>query len=324
MEIVFFGTAEFGLPAFEQLDKNHEIELAVTQPDRPCGRGMETKFSSIKRKAQAREVPVYQPEDVNSLESLARIDAVGADLFVVVAYGQKMSGKLLGLVGLPVNIHGSLLPKYRGAAPINWAIINGETRTGITTMTMDEGLDSGPILLKRETEIGPDETAGELHDRLAQLAGEAILDTLMKVNRDEITPTPQQGEPSFAPKLFKEDGRIDWTRPSKEVHDLIRGTYPWPGAYSFYDGKRLKLCGSRDLGSLTDDLVDRLPLRKVALDADPGGIIDTGNYGFVVKCGNDTAVQLRNVKPQSKCQMSGLDFVNGYRVQVNEFFTRSP
>ncbi len=324
MEIIFFGTAEFGVPSFKELAENHEIKLTITQPDRPCGRGMEPKCSLIKEEAKKRDLHVYQPEDVNSEESLARIGGVGAEAYVVVAYGQKISGELLDLVEVPVNIHGSLLPKYRGAAPINWAIINGETRTGITTMIMDEGLDSGPILLKRETGIGPDETAGELHDRLADMAGEAILETLTKIERDEISPTPQEGEPSFAPKLSKEDGKVDWTRPSGEVHNLIRGTYPWPGAYSFYDGKRVKLCGSRDLGELTDDLICRLPLREGSRDADPGEIIDTGSYGFVVKCGGDTAVQLRNVKPQSKCQMSGVDFVNGYRVKINEPFTDSP
>lgn len=324
MELIFFGTAEFGLPAFSRLNDEHEVKLAITQPDRPCGRGMETKSSSIKKKALDLDVSVFQPENVNSDRSLAMIKSQKADAFVVVAYGQKISGEVLRLVDLPLNIHGSLLPKYRGAAPINWAVIEGEKKSGVTTMVMDEGLDSGPILLQRETKVGPNETAGELHDKLADIAGDVILETLEKLEREKIEPKPQKGKPSFAPKLSKEDGRVDWAKSSKEVHDLIRGTYPWPGAYSFYDGKRIKLCGSRNLGQLSGKILESIPLGQSALQAEPGEIIDNGSFGLVVKCGGNTAIKLRNVKPPSKCSMSGIDFVNGYRVDVHEILTSSP
>jgi len=324
LELIFIGTADFGLPALEAVASHHNVKLTITQPDSPHGRGMTDYYSPVKNKSLELGIPVYQPNDINSPDSLKRARDLSVDAFVVVAYGQKISGQLLNLVEFPVNIHGSLLPKFRGAAPVNWAILSGAEKTGVTTMIMNEGMDTGPILLQEETEIGPNETAGKLHDRLTEMAGEAILSTLSGLSSGKISPTPQRGDPSYAPKLSKEDGRIDWTQPSNDVHNHIRGMYPWPGAYSFYDGQRVKICRSQNLGRLTQKLFDQLPLGKDVLDVKPGEIIDTRSVGFVVKCGNETAVKLTNVQPPSKCLMSGIDFVNGYQVELNGNFSETP
>ncbi len=321
METIFIGTAGFAVPALRSVADEHQVKLVITQPDRPSGRDMEPSQSPVKKTALELDLPVFQPEDINSEESLVKVSEIDPEAFVLAAYGQIISGKFLDLVDWPVNIHGSLLPKYRGAAPINWAIIRGEEITGVTTILMDEGLDSGPILLKDRTEIGENESAGELHDRLAEMGGDLILDTLTGLKEGTVEPTPQKGNPSFAPKLSRDDGLIDWNQPSQEVHNLIRGTNPWPGAYTYFeDQQKIKINQSRDLGELQEDLLRRLPLREKSKDAEPGRIIDSGSLGLVVKCGEKTAVKLTRVKPSSKCKMSGTDFVNGYHIEVGDKF----
>ncbi len=323
MNLIFIGTAEFGVSSLRAVDGEHEVELVITQPDRPSGRGMKPGHSPIKEGALEIGLPVYQPEDINSSESLERIGEIAPDGFVLAAYGQKISGKLLNLVRWPVNIHGSLLPKYRGAAPINWAVIRGEQETGITTIIMDEGLDSGPVLLKEGTEIGKNETAGQVHDRLRDLAADLILETLAGLEEGTVEPKPQEGEPSFAPKLSKEDGLIDWNRLSARVHDHVRGTYPWPGAYTFFDSERINICRTRDLGELRGHPPDRPSLGEEAKDARPGEVINTGSPGLFVKCARETAVELTEVKPPSRSKMSGTDFVNGYHLELGDRFTSS-
>ena len=323
MNLIFIGSAEFAVPSLRSVAEEHRVELVVTQPDRPSGRGMEPGRTSVKNAALDLGLPTFQPEKVNSKASLEKLRSVDPEGFVVAAYGQKISSELLNLVKWPVNIHGSLLPKYRGAAPINWAIIRGESVTGVTTIIMDEGLDSGPILLKDRTEIGVNETAGEVHDRLASMAGSLILETLDGLKKKGLEPEPQTGEPSFAPKLSKEDGLIDWSQPSNNVHDLIRGTYPWPGAYTFLEGEKLQVCRSRDLGKLDGELAERLPLKDFGEEIPPGEIIDSGSLGLVIKCGGKTAVKLTRVQPQSRCEMSGTDFVNGYHIEIGDRFAES-
>ncbi|MBS3792481.1 methionyl-tRNA formyltransferase [Candidatus Bipolaricaulota bacterium] len=324
MKTIFIGTAGFAVPALNSVAEEHQVELVVTQPDRPSGRDMEPSQSPVKEKALELNLPVFQPEDVNSSESLAKVGEFDPKAFVLAAYGQKISGRFLDIVDWPVNIHGSLLPKYRGAAPINWAIIRGEKITGVTTILMDEGLDSGPILLKERTEIEGNETAGELHDRLAGMGGNLILETLAGLEKGSVEPTPQRGEPTFAPKLSRGDGLIDWNQPSIDVHNHIRGTYPWPGAYTYLDkqNQKIKICQSGNLGKLKEGLLMRLPLREESRRAEPGAIIDSGSLGLVVKCGDDSAVKLTEVKPSSKCEMSGSDFVNGYHIEIGDKFAK--
>ena len=323
MKTIFIGTAGFAVPSLHSVAREQSVELVITQPDRPSGRGMEPSQSPVKKEALELDLPVFQPENVNSNESLKKVDEINPQAFVLAAYGQKISRRFLDLVNWPVNVHSSLLPKYRGAAPINWAIIRGEKVTGVTTIFMDEGLDSGPVLLKEKTEIGENETAGELHDRLAELGGNLILETLTDLEAGTVEPTPQEGEPSFAPKLNREDGLINWSQPSLDVHNHIRGTYPWPGAYTYLEGEqKIKICRSKNLGQLQGKLLERLPLKERSKKADPGEIIDSGSLGLVVKCDDNTAIKLTGVKPSSKCEMSGTDFVNGYHIEIGDKFVK--
>ncbi len=324
MKLLFIGSADFAVPSLESVAEEHDLELVITQPDRASGRGMKASYTPVKKKALDLDIPVFQPEDVNSDESLERIDEIAPEGFVLAAYGQMIKRELLDLVEWPINIHGSLLPKYRGAAPVNWAVIRGEEVSGVTTIVMDEGMDSGPILLKKQTEVGENETAGELHNRLGEMAGELILETLAGLEKGTVEPSEQEGEPSFAPKLSKEDGIVDWERDSRDIHNHIRGMNPWPGAYSYYQGERIGLYRSRDLGPLKGDVLDQLPLGEGSLEADPGEIVDTGSLSLVVKCGDSTAVELTQVQPPSKCVMSGTDLVNGYHIEIGERFGDPP
>lgn len=321
MKLIFIGTAGFATPSLCSVAEEHEIQLVVTQPDRPSGRGMKPSCSPVKEQALELGLSVFQPEDINSEEFLEKIEKIDPRGFVLAAYGQIISRDFLSLVEWPINIHGSLLPKYRGAAPINWAVIRGEKVTGVTTIIMDEGLDSGPILLKEQTEIGKNETAGELHDRVAGMAGDLVLRTLAGLEEGAGEPKAQKGEPTYAPKLTKEDGLVNWSKPSTDVHNLIRGTSPWPGAYTFLDGQKVKVHRSRDLGELRGELLDKLPLREGGKDREPGEIIDSGQLGLIVKCGRNTAVKLTRVQPPSKSEMSGTDFVNGYHLKTGDCFT---
>lgn len=323
MKLLFIGSADFAVPALESVAAEHDLELVITQPDRASGRGMEASYTPVKKKALELDIPVFQPEDVNSDESLEKIEEVDPEGFVLAAYGQLVNKGLLDLVEWPINIHGSLLPKYRGAAPVNWAVIRGEEVSGVTTIVMDEGMDSGPVLLKQRTEVGENETAGELHNRLGEMGGELILETLRGLEEGTVEPREQEGKPSFAPKLSKEDGIVDWERNSTDVHNHIRGMNPWPGAYSYYQGERIGLYRSRDLGELEGEVLDKLPAGEASIEATPGEIIDTGGLGLVVKCGGATAVKLTRVQPPSKCVMSGTDLVNGYHIEIRERFKGS-
>lgn len=321
MKLIFIGTADFATPSLGSVAQEHDLELVVTQPDRPSGRGMKSSHSPVKERAIELGIPVFQPEDINSKESLEKIEKIDPRAFVLAAYGQIISRDLLSLVEWPINIHGSLLPNYRGAAPINWAVIRGEKVTGVTTIIMDEGLDSGPILLKKQTEIGKNETAGELHDRLADMAGDLVLRTLAGLEEGTVEPKVQKGEPTYAPKLTKEDGLLNWNQSSTDVHNLIRGTSPWPGAHTFLDDQQVKVHRSRDLGKLRGELLDKLPLQEGGKDREPGEIIDSGQLGLIIKCGRNTAVKLTKVQPPSKSEMSGTDFVNGYHLETGDRFT---
>jgi methionyl-tRNA formyltransferase len=320
MKLLFLGSADFAVPALESVAEEHDLELVITQPDRASGRGMRSSYTPVKKKALDLDIPVFQPEDVNSDASLKKIEGIDPEGFVLAAYGQMIRRELLDLVEWPVNIHGSLLPKYRGAAPVNWAVIRGEEVSGVTTIVMDEGMDSGPVLLKKRTEVGENETAGELHNRLGEMGGELILETLKGLEEGTVKPEKQEGEPSFAPKLSKEEGIVDWERDSRDVHNHIRGMNPWPGAHSYYQGERIGLHRSRDLGVLEGEVLSKLPLGEGSIEQDPGEIIDTGSMGLVVKCGGSTAVKLNQVQPPSKCVMSGTDFVNGYHLEIGDGF----
>jgi len=238
------GTPEFAVPTLEVLhDSRHHVLAVVTQPDRPKGRGRRMVASPVKEAAAACGYPVLQPARVRETRFLEKIIALNPDVFVVVAYGQILPASVLAIPRLgAINIHASLLPAYRGPAPIQWAIINGDQETGVTTMWMDEGMDTGDILLAAKVPIGPGDTAQTLHDRLAQAGVELLIDTLDHLASGLVAGTPQDpSEATYAPLLKKEDGRVDWSKEAKSLDAFVRGMNPWPGAFTFLLGKRLKI-----------------------------------------------------------------------------------
>ena len=245
MRLVFFGTPEFAVaPLKALLASRHEIIAVVTQPDRQSGRGRKVHACPVKVAALHAGIRVLQPGKVREPEFINALRSFAPDAIVVVAYGQMLPSEIINLPEYGcINIHASLLPGYRGASPINKAIIDGKEKTGITTMLMDEGMDSGPVLLQEEIEIRPDDTAGSLSDRLSNVGSVLILKTLEGLEKGNITPVPQSGESSYAPIMKKTDGRIDWTKSASELSDFIRGMNPWPGAYTFLEGERIKILG---------------------------------------------------------------------------------
>ncbi len=249
--IIFMGTPDFAVPALTALNRNgYDVALVVTQPDRPKGRGRKMVEPPVKEAALSMGYDVAQPTSVKTPEFLEKIRNLGPDYFVVVAYGHILRENLLSIPKKgAINIHGSLLPKYRGAAPIHWAIVNGEKETGITTMLMDKGMDTGDMLLLRGIPIGGEETTEGLHDRLKELGADLIIETLEGLESGTVKPVKQDdSKATHAPMLKKTDGEIDWSRPSAAIDALIRGMTPWPGAYSFLNGKRVKIFKARPVG----------------------------------------------------------------------------
>jgi methionyl-tRNA formyltransferase len=244
LDIVFMGTPDFSVPCLETLHRSrHRVVQVVSQPDRPRGRGRRVYPPPVKAAALKLGLPVIQPENIKTAEFIETLSRLHPDLMVVVAYGRILPKAVLEIPAEGcINVHASLLPRYRGSAPIHWAIIKGETETGITTILMDEGMDTGDILLTATEPIGPDDTAATLHDRLADLGAKVLVETLDRMADRRLTPMPQMhDQATLAPMLKKEDGRIDWHQPAKVISDRIRGMNPWPGTFTFYDDKRLKI-----------------------------------------------------------------------------------
>jgi len=278
--IIFMGTPQFAVPTFETLIREgYEILRVVTQPDRPKGRGRKLTPSPVKVLAQAHSIQILQPEKLDD-GFLELIFPIKPDLFIVIAFGQIISGKVLRSSKWGgINVHASLLPRYRGSAPIQWAIINNETKTGLTTMLMDEGLDTGPILLQQELDILEGETAGELHDMLAFLAPDLLIRTLQGLAEGTVRAKDQDHSlATYTSKLTKEQGLIDWSWPAEGLYGLIRGLDPWPGAFTYYKGKPLKLFGCF-LADTTH--ISSIPGRIMGL-AEKGLEIETGKGSIVV------------------------------------------
>lgn len=313
LRIVFCGTPAFALPALRALtaEPDFRVEAVITQPDRPRGRGGEISISPVKVAATESGIQVYQPEKIKSDAANDFLQRLAPDVIVIIAYGQIISQRLLDIPRLGwVNVHASLLPKYRGAAPINWAIINGETRTGVTTMQVNAGLDTGPILLKSETHIGADETAQELAARLAEMGAPLVVETLRKLARAKITPQPQgDSQASLAPLLKKEDGRIDWSLPARGIYNRIRGLQPWPGAFTTFRGKTCSIWGR--------PLVEQKMEGKT--DAPPGTILSEHNQ-LAVACGGGTILGLEFVKIEGRKRVTAREFASGARLGVGERF----
>jgi len=245
--IVFMGTPQFSVPGLRALHQNgYEVAMVVTQPDRPQGRGRRVTPSPVKQAARDLGYPVIQPSSIKTPEFADQIKSLNPDFQVVIAYGKILPENVLALPRIgTINIHASLLPKLRGAAPIQWAVINGETQTGVCSMLMDKGMDTGDVLLTAKEAIEPDDTAGTLHDRLAVAGARVLIDTLKAYADNTIQPMPQDHDlATYAPMLTKDDGRIDWNKSAKTLENFIRGVTPWPGAFTFWGDKRLKIFSS--------------------------------------------------------------------------------
>jgi methionyl-tRNA formyltransferase len=306
LTLVFCGTPRFAVPTLETLvSAGFHVALVVTQPDRARGRGLEVTPSPVKESAIRLGLPVVQPDKIRSnAEFQSQLASLKPDAIIVVGYGRLIPDWMIALPPLGnINLHTSLLPKYRGAGPIQWAIASGETVTGVTTMRIDAGLDTGDILLQREVAIAPDDTAVTLAPRLAAVGADLMVETLRGLRDGTVQPRPQDhARATLAPILKKEDGLIDFQRSAQDLHNRLRGFQPWPGAFTTFRGKQLQVISAKPLSSTT---------------IKPGEIaIEAGD--LLVGCANSTALQLLEIQPEGKKKMTAQDFLNGYRPQPGE------
>jgi methionyl-tRNA formyltransferase len=311
MRIVFCGTPEFAVPSLRRLaaEPGISVEAVITQPDRPRGRGQHVNSSPVKEAALANNLQIYQPETIKSEAAQEFLKHVAPDAVVIIAYGQIIPARLLKIPRLGwINLHASLLPRYRGAAPIHWAIANGETTTGLTTMQIDAGMDTGPTLLQHELKIGADETSPELAARMSEIGASLIVDSLSRLDRGEISPQPQDSEKAtYAPILKKEDGRIDWTRTAEQIYNRMRGFAPWPGAYSTFRGQTCHLWGRLE------------KIEGAEVSGATGEIISSTKDAFVV-CGTGTYLGLEFVQLEGRKRITAREFANGARLEPSERF----
>jgi len=310
LKLVFCGTPQFAVPTLQALTAaGHRIDLVVSQPDRPVGRNAEVHPTPVKQAAIAADIPVTQPERIKSnAEFRAQLEAIAPDAIVVVAYGRIIPPWMLTLPPLGcVNLHASLLPKYRGAAPIQWAVANGDAYTGNTTMLLEEGLDTGPILLEQTHEIGPDTTAAELFETMAQAGAPLVVDTLAGLAAGAIEPRPQNHDfATFAPLLDREDGRMDFTgRTAHELYNRWRGFQPWPGAFATLEGRKL---------NFTRLLVATPPYPNSLPAGRPGELHFAANWLFLA-CAQGTWLEVRELQPEGKRKMGAAEFWRGARIQ---------
>jgi methionyl-tRNA formyltransferase len=311
-DLVFCGTPSFAVPTLEALLDAHDfnVQLVVTQPDRPRGRGLGVVASPVKELALSRKLPLVQPDKIkNNPEFRSQLEAIRPQAIVVVAYGRIIPQWMLELPALGnINLHASLLPKYRGAAPIQWAIANGERVTGVTTIRIDAGLDTGDILLQRELEIGPEDTTETVAPRLAKLGAPLVIETLSGMSEGRIQGRPQDDQQAtLAPILTKEDGRVDWQRTASEIHNRLRGFQPWPGAFTAFRGKTLNVWEGTPA--------------EFAGKAEPGELLLEGER-LMVGCGRGTRLELISVQLEGKKRMSARDFAHGYRPAAGEMLGR--
>ena len=304
MRIVFMGTPDFAVPCLESLvNARHDICAVFTQPDKPKGRGYTLAPPPVKELALRYHIKVFQPVTLRTEESIEMVRVLNPDVIVVVAYGKLLPKEILGipLFGC-INVHASLLPKYRGAAPIQWSVINGDAVTGVTTMFMAEGLDTGDMILTERTAIGSDETSGELHDRLSLMGADLIVKTLKEIENGTVKRIPQTEENTcYASMLTKELSHIDWSKRADTIHNLVRGLSPWPVASTVYHNKLLKIHKSKVVNGLKGNA---------------GQIVDANGLFFVC-CGEDTAIELVEVQYEGGKRMSGKDFLRGHPAEQN-------
>lgn len=302
MKVIFMGTPDFSVGTLEALvAAGHEVVLAVTQPDKPKGRGKEMQFTPVKEAALRHQIPVFQPKKVRDPECMEELRKYNADIMVVIAFGQILPQEILDMTPYGcVNVHASLLPKYRGAAPIQWSIIDGEDVTGVTTMQMDAGLDTGDMLLKTEVKIEENETGGSLHDKLAEAGAKLCVETLKALEDKTVTPEKQGETPTaYARMLDKKLGNIDWTMDAVSIERLIRGLNPWPSAYTMWDGKVIKIWAARVV--------------EGSKEQEPGTVVRVEKDSITVQTGSGQ-LQIMELQLQGKKRMDTAAFLRGYHV----------
>lgn len=300
MRIIFMGTPDFAVPSLQAvIDRGDEICAVFTQPDKPKGRGHKLQPPPVKELALQHGLPVLQPASLRDEDVQKTIADLKPEAIVVVAYGKLLPPSVLAVPPLGcINVHGSLLPKYRGAAPIQWAVINGEKSTGVTTMFMAEGMDTGDMLLKAETDIGPEETAGELFDRLKLIGAELLTDTLNKLEQGYLKGTPQDNsQATLAPMLKKEMSAIDWSKPARQIHDQIRGLNPWPCAATTIDGRRVKLLAS-----------------QVIEGSNTPGTVHSIDGELLIACGQGM-LKITELQAETGKRMSGKNYLLGHTIK---------
>jgi methionyl-tRNA formyltransferase len=317
MKLIFMGTPDFAVPSLDKLiEAGHEIRAVFTQPDKPVGRKQIVTPPPVKVAAGRRGIEIFQPTKIKTADARAQFEPLfqEADAGLVAAYGRILPGWMLAAPRLGcINVHSSLLPKYRGAAPINWAIACGETETGVTIMQMDEGLDTGAMLLEGAIAIGERETAAELTPRLAELGARLLIETLAKLERGEIVPTPQNdAEATHAPILKREDGQVDWTMNAAQIFNRQRGFTPFPGCYSFLGNQRI-------------ELVRIAPEETGDAAFSPGTVCDVSKQDFSIACGETTRLRVTEVQPAGKRPMPARDFLNGAKLVIGaQFHSQTP
>lgn len=307
MRVVFMGTPEFAVPCLQKLiDCGHDVRGVFTQPDKPQGRKMILTAPPVKQLALENNIPVYQPQKMKDGTALEMLKEADPELVIVVAYGKILPKEILEYPKYGcINIHASLLPDLRGAAPIQWSVINGFNKTGVTSMQMDEGLDTGDMLLKGEIEIGENDTAGEMHDKLSLLGAEILEKTIALLLDNKLTPEKQDHEKfTYAPMLSKELSPIDWNLSAAEVHNKIRGLSPWPSATAVLNGKKVKIHRS---------------IRVAHKGASSGEIVETGKQ-LIVSCGDGECIEILNIQAEGKKAMSAVDFMRGNSLNIGDKF----
>jgi methionyl-tRNA formyltransferase len=309
MNIVFFGSANFSVPSLKALlAGGHRISCVLTQPDRQKGRGLQIAETAVKKMAKDATLNIYQPPHVNTDEVIKFLKTLSPDLFVVVAYGQILSQEILDIPKIfSINAHASLLPRYRGAAPINWSIINGDSKTGITIIKMIDKMDAGPIISQETLDISEDDTSVTLEEKLSSLAAQFLLDAIKSIeNKDYHLTAQDETKVSLAPKLKKEDGQINWNKSAQDICNLIRGVLPWPGAFTYYNGKLLKIYRAE---------VIRLPGHSVIRS--PAQIIEISKEGIVVSVAQDNLI-IEELQIEGKKRMDVKEFIAGHKICVGD------
>lgn len=305
--VIFMGTPEFAVPCLAALYEHCDVIGVVTQPDKPRGRGQKLVPSPVKAWAEAHGLPVWQPKRIKEEDFTAFLEEQKPDLMVVVAFGQILSQRILDIPPYGcINVHGSLLPRYRGAAPMQWCVIDGEKKTGITTMFMDAGLDTGDMLLKAEFPIGPDTTLEEVHDGLMALGAKVLIDTLEELSAGTLKRIPQTGESNYAPMLTKETGHIHWQDCAQKIHNLVRGLDSWPGAYTFLAGKKYKIWRTRCTTEKTE--------------AQPGTILRADKKEGLFVAAGDGVLEITELQAPGKKRMATKDYLNGHAIALPATF----